>query len=198
MPSKSQVMRDALPEGFKEALAGRPYLERNRLSSWGIDISTKGIDIHRISSHGSKNSHYRQSIPTDTKPELVHQLARAYAAAFQLATTVGWAHTPGVIAMELPFGPGAQKWLPWFGAYAAGVSAALGHLFGAVPPFFEVQQNEWKKQVGLKGNCEKRAVADLYASAAVADVVQMQHDTFTQDEADSYFIALYARAQLEK
>lgn len=191
MPSKSKETKPALPAESEALLATRPYLYKHKLTTWGIDIGKRKLDITVIPYHGSKAEHFAAFMDTSDASNAALALSRAYAYAYKLTTDVGWAFPPASIFIEEPFGKGAAKLMPLLGAYTAGVAAALTALYGRLPVFDSIVPPAWKKAVGLPGNATKPQIADLYAKFMETGILTSAG--FTQDQADSYFIALACR-----
>lgn len=192
MPSKSKETKPALPAESEALLETRPYLHKHKLTTWGVDIGKRKLDIVVIPFHGSQRETFNVFTGSEVDPKNnALELSRAYAYAYKLTTDVGWGFPPASILIEEPFGKGAAQLMPYLGAYTAGIAAALTALYGRLPIFDTIVPTAWKKAVGLPGNATKPQIADLYAKFMQAGV--LTSTGFTQDEADAYFMALAAR-----
>lgn len=195
MPSASQDRKAAQLAAYEAAAAPNSYLQRHDLRAWGADCSTKQIDLACLDGSATPTPDFF-SAPVEAGPRQNAgiRLSQAWAAAHHLATLLSWSHTPGIVAIELPYGTGAAKQLPFVGAYAAGITAALAATLGNVPPVIFIQPNEWKAAVGLPGNANKAAITRRWIEVHDLDTtLETEDDESTQDQRDAFFVALAGR-----
>jgi hypothetical protein len=192
VPSKSQDQKASPPEGFALADHPRLFLLEHDLCAWGIDLSSKAIDLTIISPQGRIDFHRRLLSGRHSNPG--QRYANAHALAFSLGAQLSFKYTPGVVGVEEPFGTGHSKLLPFYGAISAGITGGIMQSCGHPPPVYGVGPSQWKKHLGLKGNCDKIQVAGAY-DQWVLDTNQplplSQAATIPQDAIDALGVAIF-------
>jgi len=189
VPSKSQDQKDSLPDVYGLAEIPNPYLTKNDLWAWGIDLSVSEIALATLPGSGIPE-YFSASQQLGPRHNAGERLTSAFAAAYRLGSMLAFAYTPGVIAIELPFGTGANKLLPFVGAYMAGVGQGVTAVCGSLPPVLTPQPNEWKNAAGLPGNANKALIRQAWINGFGPD------PTLSQDQIDAFFIGLFAKDRI--
>ena len=146
----------------------------------GIDVSTKAVDLVLIHID-------------DHQPPIWHR--------YELVGQDAWERT-----RSIPFSMPARSSIMWDDVAAIGVEnpagthgahavqRAVGAVLACLPPLTLVQPwrpSEWRKAVGLPGNCGKQVVFEF----AYLDLVTAYPDA-TQDACDAYCVAVATRAAI--
>ena len=155
----------------------------------GIDVSTKAVDlvlIH-IDDHQPPRWHRYELVGQDAwerTRSIPHAMPTRHDSMWDDVAAIGVANPAGT-----------------HGAHA--VQRAVGAVLACLPPLTLVQPwrpSEWRKAVGLPGNCSKEQVRDLASvhSGSLYTNTPYNITNWTQDACDAYCIAVATRAAIEQ
>jgi hypothetical protein len=166
-----------------------PYLAKHRLTAWGIDFSTKAIDVGILPGADRKDDfvHLRHALPGNGEDE--HRLAGAADAIRHLLAQafIRDLDPPGIVCIEVPIAKGKQRQImhQLFGAIIGGWASFWNPNDNGQPLLLRAAASSIKAEVYGNGHASK------------IDAVAWLHDAFAvngdDNQADALAAAVYAR-----